>query len=273
MEDHRAARIAADVGLRRWRRPGMSRTLVLLRHGQSVANASDVLSGWLDVELTGRGRDEATQAATLLAAAGLAPQVVHTSLLTRAVTTAEVVASTMGRSWVEVRRSWRLNERHYGAWQGRRRGEVRAEVGDDDFRQIRRGYDRRPPPGNAPTVAADGRYARLPAGAVPDGESLADVAARVLPYWQDHLAAAADVAAGRCPLVVAHGNSIRALCLLLDRLSPNEVGDLHIPTGIPLRYDLDDTWSPTSPGGIYLDADAARAGIAEVAAQGSPDLP
>ena len=250
------------------------RVLVLLRHGQSTANANDTFSGWRDVTLTDRGKAEAARAAQLLEESELSPQVVHTSLLGRAIMTADLVTANLGRPWLPVFRTWRLNERHYGALQGRARAEVRAEVGDDEFHALRRGYDRRPPPldpHEADVIAADARYAHLPAGTVPAGEALADVLMRVLPYWQDVIAA--DVDAGRQPLVVAHGNSLRALCMILDQLSPAQVSTLNIPTGIPLRYDLDHRWTPRVFGGSYLDPDAARAGAAEVSAQGSTRLP
>lgn len=248
---------------------GPSRALVLLRHGQSTANAADTFSGWVDVALTARGEQEAVRAAELLASGGLMPGVVHTSLLRRSTHTAELVLARLDRSWLPVVRSWRLNERHYGALQGRRRADVLAEVGEETFMRWRRSYDGRPPAGDRPADGhprADAPYRRLPTSALPDAETLGDVVGRVLPYWQDIIAA--DVADGRVPLVVAHGNSLRALCMILDQLSAAEVEGLNIPTGVPLAYDLDAQWRPRVRGGIYLDAEAAAAGASEVAAQG-----
>ncbi len=248
---------------------GSLRALVLLRHGQSTANAGDTFSGWMDVALTARGEREALRAAELLASAGFVPGVVHTSLLRRSTHTAELVLAALDRSWLPVARSWRLNERHYGALQGRRRADVLAEVGEETFMRWRRSYDERPPVEDRHASAelqADARYRLLPTNALPNAESLADVARRVLPYWQDIVAA--DVAAGRVPLVVAHGNSLRALCMILDQLSPAEVEGLNIPTGVPLVYDLDGQWRPRVRGGVYLDPEAAAVGATEVAAQG-----
>ena len=249
---------------------GGTRTLLLLRHGQSTANAEDTFSGWLDVALTDRGEHEAVLAAELLAAHGLLPDVSHTSVLSRAIRTLDIVLSTLDRQWTPTRRSWRLNERHYGALQGRFKADVRAEVGEEVFARWRRSYDQAPPPldlEDPTSPRRDPRYAALPAAELPAAEALADVRRRVVPYWQDIIAA--DVHAGRIPLVVAHGNSLRALCMHLDQLSPQQVSVLNIPTGIPLRYDLDADSRPTVRGGTYLDPAAARVGAAEVADQGS----
>ena len=254
-------------GYRPWDDPALK--LLLLRHGQSTANAEDSFSGWIDVPLSGRGVQEAARAASMMGAAGLVPAVVHTSLLRRSVRTAEIVLDGLDRRWVTVRRTWRLNERHYGQLQGRRRADVRSEVGEETFMRWRRSYRARPPACGAEEQAAivgDPRYARLAPGCLPDGESLADVQERLLPYWQDVLAG--DTAAYRLPLVVAHGNSLRALCVILDRLAPEEVEVLNIPTGIPLLYELDRWWRPVVRGGVYLDPAAAERGAAEVAAQG-----
>ncbi|WP_369832353.1 2,3-diphosphoglycerate-dependent phosphoglycerate mutase [Mycobacterium sp. AT1] len=227
--------------------------LVLLRHGESTANADDVFGGWLDVDLTARGRREAVRAGELIRDAGLRPAAVHTSLLRRAVDTADLVLDALKRTSVEVHRSWQLNERHYGRLQGRTRTSVRQEFGDAPYDEIRRSYDVAPPPAGLP-------------GAVVDGESLADVRRRVVAYWDT--AVAADLRAGRTTIVVAHGNSLRALCMHLDGLSPQQVTTLNVPTGVPLLYQLDDGLVPRTAGGSYLDADLALAGIAEVRAQG-----
>lgn len=250
------------------------RTLVLLRHGQSTANAEDSFSGWLDVALTARGETEAARAGELLASHGLQPDVAHTSVLSRAIGTLDIVLEVLDRRWIPTGRSWRLNERHYGALQGRPKADVRAEAGEELFTRLRRSYELAPPPLDAadPTSARhDPRYGALPAAELPAGEALADVRSRVVPYWQDILAA--DLHAGRVALVVAHGNSLRALCMHLDQLTPDEVSGLNIPTGIPLRYDLDRDDRPLVRGGTYLDPAAAAAGAAEVAAQGGSGSP
>ena len=258
---------------------GAARTLLLVRHGQSTANAEDSFSGWLDVPLTARGEAEAVRAGELLAAHGLLPDTGHTSVLTRAITTLDLVLAVLDRRWIPIARSWRLNERHYGALQGRPKAEVRAEAGEELFTRWRRSYDTAPPPldaADSTSARHDPRYAALPTGELPTGElpaseSLADVRARVVPYWQDRIAA--DLHRGGLPLVVAHGNSLRALCMHLDRLTPAEVAGLNIPTGIPLRYDLDSDGRPLVRGGTYLDPQAAAAGVAEVAAQGTHSSP
>lgn len=256
-------------GVRAGRQARTVGTLVLLRHGQSTANAAEEFSGWLDVSLTDRGRREAACAAALLAEHGLVPDVVHTSVLSRAISTAEIVRHELGRPWLPTRMSWRLNERHYGALQGRTKQSVLGHVGEEQFLSWRRSYADPPPAlpaDDSRSAAADPRYAALPPDAVPSTESLADVAVRLLPYWQDVLAA--DLRGGLTTLVVAHGNSLRALVMHLDGMSETEIAGLDIPTGIPLRYDLDDALRPTLPGGRYLDPDAAAAGAAQVARQG-----
>ena len=252
----------------------MSRVLVLLRHGESTANSSDVFGGWLDFPLTNRGRDQAASAARLIRDVGITPGAVHTSLLNRAVDTADIVVAEAGSHTPPIRRSWRLNERHYGALQGRRRSDVRKEFGAQVYADWRRSYHLAPPAlgsDHPQHPSRDPRYAALPAHELPTTESLAAVRRRLVPYWQD--AIAADLAAGHATLVVAHGNSIRALCMHLDGLTPQQVSSLHIPTGVPLRYDLDEALTPVVPGGAYLDPARAAAGIAEVAAQGICDSP
>lgn len=246
------------------------RTLILLRHGESSANADDEFGGWLDSPLTERGRVEARAAGALLAAAGSVPEAVHASLLTRALDTARLALDAAGAAGAPVRRSWRLNERHYGVLQGRSRAAVREEFGDALFTRWRRSYDLVPPAvsfddPNHPRH--DPRYAGLPPRELPVAESLVDVRRRLVPYWQDVIAG--DLAAGNVTLVVSHGNSIRAFRMHLDGLSPDEVQALNVPTGIPLRYDLDDALTPLVRGGVYLDPERAAAGIAEVARQGA----
>jgi 2,3-bisphosphoglycerate-dependent phosphoglycerate mutase len=216
--------------------------LLLLRHGESSANADDRFGGWLDFELTARGREEAARAGRLIRDAGLRPAAVHTSLLRRAVDTAEIVIAETNATSAPVHRSWRLNERHYGRLQGRTRASVREEFGDAMFNGLRRSYDMVPPPAGPP-------------GEHIDGESLADVRRRLVPYWEAEIVA--DLWAGRTTLVVAHGNSLRALCMHLEDLTAEQVSVLNIPTGAPLRYDLDETLVPVIPGGEYLDPASA----------------
>jgi len=248
----------------------MTGVLLLLRHGESTANADDLFGGWTDYPLTNRGRDQAAAAGRLIRDTGLSPAAVHTSLLIRAVDTADLLMAQSGRSGVTPQRSWRLNERHYGALQGRPHSAVRNEFGVELYGEWRRSYHLAPPalgPDDPAHPRFDPRYAALPPNDLPSSESLATVRRRLVPYWQDTIAA--DLSAQRITLVVAHGNSLRALCMHLDGLSPERVRDLHIPTGVPLRYDLDESLTPLVPGGVYLDPKGADAGIAEVAAQGA----
>lgn len=247
-----------------------SHVLLLLRHGESTANADDVFGGWLDFPLTNRGRDQAAAAGRLIREAGLRPTAVHTSVLMRAIDTATIALDELEPTATPIRRSWRLNERHYGVLQGRRRNSVRREFGTELFNDWRRSYHLTPPamaPGDPAHPRHDARYAALPPNELPAAESLAAVRRRLVPYWQD--AIAADLMAGHVTLVVAHGNSLRALCTHLDGLTPDRVRSLHIPTGVPLRYDLDGDLTPLVPGGVYLDPARATAGIAEVIAQGT----
>jgi len=247
-----------------------AQTMVLLRHGQSAANAADSFSGWLDVPLTDRGRQEAARAGELLAEHGLLPDTVHTSVLIRSIETAQIVLTTLNRPWPPTHRSWRLNERHYGALQGRPRAAVRREVGDEIFARWRRSYAAAPPPLPAEDPSnprTDPYYAAVSADQLPLTESLADVRARVLPYWHDVLIP--ELRAGRAPLVVAHGNTLRALRMHLDQLGAEQIRSVNVPTGVSLRYDLDERWRPVVPGGSYLDAAAAARRIAEELAQGA----
>ena len=251
-------------------------TLVLLRHGQSTWNQENRFTGWVDVDLTAKGEEEARRGGVLLREAGLEPDVLHTSLQRRAIRTATLALEQTDRLWIPVRRSWRLNERHYGALQGKDKTQVREEFGDDQFMLWRRSYDTPPPPvdrtdGNHP--ANDPRYAGLPPDVLPATECLKDVLERMLPYWAD--AIVPDLRAGRTVLVAAHGNSLRALVKHLDGISDDAIVGLNVPTGIPLRYVLDDALRPTAAvdaefgvSGTYLDADAARTAIAGVASQG-----
>ena len=244
-------------------------TLVLLRHGESAWNLSNQFTGWVDVDLTAKGEEQAVHGGVLLREAGLLPTVVHTSVLTRAVRTANLTLDAVGRSWLPVTRHWRLNERHYGALQGKDKQQTLAEFGEEQFMLWRRSYDVPPPalqPGDEWDVTADPRYAALAPDLVPRTECLADVVTRLLPYWYDRIVP--DLRAGATVLVVAHGNSLRALVKHLDGLGEAEVVGLNIPTGQPLRYDLADDLRPVVPGGASLDAEAAEAAAAAVAAQG-----
>lgn len=247
-------------------------SLVLLRHGQSQANADDLFAGWLDVPLTERGEREAVRAADLMAEDGLLPDIVHTSLLGRSIRTADILLDRLGRSWVPTARTWRLNERHYGSLQGRNKASVRESVSDTTFRQWRRAFRGRPPLAeDTSDTERDPRYALLPPSALPRGESLADVQERMLPYFIDTIAA--QLYAGLTPLIVAHGSPLRALIMYLDGVGEREIAGVNVPTGVPLRYDLDSDLRPRSPGGSYLDPAAAIAGAAEVAAQGGGPAP
>jgi 2,3-bisphosphoglycerate-dependent phosphoglycerate mutase len=244
-------------------------TLVLLRHGESEWNDKNLFTGWVDVDLTATGEQQALDGGALLRDAELLPTVLHTSLLKRAIRTSTLALEECDRSWIPVRRHWRLNERHYGALQGKDKKQTLAEFGEDKFMEWRRSYDTPPPPlelGSEWDNTSDARYAALAPGIVPLTECLADVVDRLLPYWYD--AIVPDLRAGETVLVAAHGNSLRALVMHLDGLSREQVVGLNIPTGQPLRYDLSDALTPLVPGGTYLDPAAAAAAAAAVANQG-----
>ncbi|MFF3664009.1 phosphoglyceromutase [Microtetraspora malaysiensis] len=244
-------------------------TLVLLRHGESEWNVKGLFTGWVDVTLSPAGEEEARRGGQLLLDAGVRPDVVHTSLLTRAIRTANLAQEVADLLWLPVHRSWRLNERHYGALQGKDKAQTRAEFGDEQFMLWRRSYDTPPPPiadGDEYSQAGDPRYALLPPELMPKTECLKDVVDRMLPYWYDHIVP--DLAADRTVLVVAHGNSLRALVKHLDGIDDASIAKLNIPTGIPLRYELDENFRPLNPGGDYLDPNAAAAAIEAVANQG-----
>src|ERR1700730_1266010 len=244
-------------------------TLVLMRHAESEWNAKGLFAGWADVRLAPNGRQEAEAAGRLLSDAGLRPDVVHTSVLTRTVQTANIMLDVTGLSWLPVRRSWRLNERHYGALQGKDKEQTRKEFGDEQFMLWRRSYDVPPPPlpdSDPFSQAADRRYAALPPELPPRTESLKDVLGRLLPYWHD--AIIPDLLAGQTVLVVAHGNSLRALVKHLDGISDEDISGLNVPTGIPLAYELDDAFRPVTAGGRYLDPQAAAEAAEAVRNQG-----
>lgn len=241
-------------------------TLVLLRHGESVWNAQNLFTGWVDVPLSEKGVKEAERGGQLLRDAGILPDIVHTSLLRRAISTANIALDAADRHWIQVRRDWRLNERHYGALQGKNKKQTLDEFGEEQFMLWRRSYDTPPPRielGSEFSQDADARYADIE---VPRTECLKDVVARFLPYWES--AVVPDLRAGRTVLLAAHGNSLRALVKHLDGIDDETIAGLNIPTGIPLRYDLDDELKPTNPGGTYLDPDAAANAIKAVANQG-----
>jgi 2,3-bisphosphoglycerate-dependent phosphoglycerate mutase len=247
---------------------GRMATLVLLRHGESEWNQKNLFTGWVDVDLTPRGEAEALRGGELLGEHGMVPDILHTSVLRRAIRTANLTLDVADRQWIPVRRSWRLNERHYGALQGKDKTQVRDEFGDEQFMLWRRSYDTPPPPladDDEFSQANDVRYADL-LEMLPRTECLKDVVGRMLPYWYD--AIVPDLRRNGVVLVVAHGNSLRALIKHLDGLSDESVVSLNVPTGIPLHYALDDTTlRPTGPG-TYLDPAAAAAAIEAVANQG-----
>jgi 2,3-bisphosphoglycerate-dependent phosphoglycerate mutase len=246
----------------------MTYTLVLLRHGESDWNAKNLFTGWVDVDLTEKGRAEAVHGGELLVEAGLLPDVVHTSLQRRAITTANLALDAADRHWIPVRRNWRLNERHYGDLQGKDKKQTLAEYGEEQFMLWRRSFDTPPPPiddDSEFSQAGDPRYADLGAD-MPRTECLKDVIARFLPYWEESIVP--DLTSGRTVLVAAHGNSLRALVKHLDGISDADIASLNIPTGMPLVYRLDESLTPTVPGGEYLDPEAAAAAAAAVANQG-----
>jgi len=248
----------------------MTNTLVLLRHGESEWNAKNLFTGWVDVDLTAKGEAEARRGGELLTAAGIRPDVLHTSVQRRAIRTANIALDATDLLWIPVRRSWRLNERHYGALQGKNKKQTLEEFGEEQFMLWRRSYDTPPPPlaeDDEYSQFDDPRYAVLPPEVRPRTECLKDVLLRALPYWYD--AIVPDLRAGSTVLVDAHGNSLRALVKHLDGISDEAIAGLNIPTGIPLRYELSPaTLRPVRAGGEYLDPAAAAEAAAAVAAQG-----
>jgi 2,3-bisphosphoglycerate-dependent phosphoglycerate mutase len=246
--------------------------LVLLRHGESVWNAENLFTGWVDVDLSERGREEARSAGRLMAAQpDLDLRVLHTSVLLRAIATAEISLREVGRSWLPVRRHWRLNERHYGALQGRNKKETAAEAGEEQVHLWRRSYDVPPPPmadADPEAAANDPRYRDVEPALLPRTECLADVVRRVVPYWEDSIEpdVRAEAPRGGAVLVVAHGNSIRALRKHLEGIPDKDIADLEVPTGIPFRIAFDDQMAVQNSG--YLgDPDVARAAAEEVRRQ------
>lgn len=246
----------------------MTSTLILLRHGQSQWNEKNLFTGWVDVRLTERGKAEAARAGELLREKNVLPDVLHTSVLSRAIHTANLALDTADRSWIPVGRSWRLNERHYGALQGKNKAETLAEFGEEQFMQWRRSYDTPPPAlddSSEWSQVNDPRYDEETRKVMPRSECLKDVGERLLPYWEE--AILPDLRAGKTVLVTAHGNSLRALVKHLENISDEDIAQLNIPTGMPLVYEIDENGKPTGKG-VYLDAERAAAEAAAVAAQG-----
>ena len=242
--------------------------LVLLRHGQSVWNLENLFTGWVDVDLSAQGREEAREAGRLLKAEGISLDVAFVSVLKRAIRTLWIALDEMDLMWLPVERSWRLNERHYGALQGLDKAQTVARHGPEQVKIWRRSYDIPPPPLTSDDPrhpSRDRRYEALKRHDLPLTESLKDTVARFLPYW--HSAIAPAITKGQRVLIAAHGNSLRALVKYLDDISDEQIVELNIPTGIPLVYELDDDFTPVGPG-VYLDPEAAAAGAAAVAAQG-----
>lgn len=243
--------------------------LILVRHGMSEWNEKNLFTGWVDVDLTDQGIKEAERAGELIKESGLKPDVLHTSVLKRAIRTAQLALEKADLMWLPVQRSWRLNERHYGALQGLNKSETLQKYGEEQFMLWRRSFDVPPPeidPNNKFAQNQDLRYRELPPEAIPLTECLKDVIVRMMPYWQDNIVPQLKV--GKQVLVVAHGNSLRALVKHLDQISDKDIANLNIPTGIPLHYELDNNFKPIKTGGTYLDPDAAKAAIEKVANQG-----
>ncbi|MDP9801111.1 2,3-bisphosphoglycerate-dependent phosphoglycerate mutase [Arcanobacterium wilhelmae] len=245
----------------------MTYKLVLLRHGESEWNAKNLFTGWVDVPLSEKGTEEARRGGKLLKDAGVLPEILHTSLLRRAIMTANLALDAADRHWIPVKRDWRLNERHYGALQGKNKKEIRDEYGEEQFMLWRRSYDVPPPEielGSEFSQDTDPRYAGEP---IPRSECLKDVLERLLPYWEGEIVP--DLKTGKTVMVAAHGNSLRAIIKHLDKISDEAISGLNVPTGIPLYYELDEeTLEPVTKGGTYLDPEAAKAAIEAVANQG-----
>lgn len=247
----------------------MTARLILLRHGESEWNAKNLFTGWVDVDINDKGVAEAEKAARLLSEEGLLPDVLHTSLLRRAIHTANITLDGCDRHWIPVRRHWRLNERHYGGLQGLNKAETRDKYGDEQYMTWRRSYDTPPPELDVDSEYSqfhDPRYADIPEAERPRTECLADVVTRLQPYWDQ--AIVSDLNAGKVVLIAAHGNSLRALVKQLDQISDDDIAGLNIPTGVPLYYELDADLKPVTRGGRYLDPDAAAASIEAVKNQG-----
>ena len=246
----------------------MSYKLILLRHGESEWNAKNLFTGWVDVALSDKGRAEATRGGQLLKEANLLPDVLHTSLLTRAINTADIALESAGVVGIPIKRSWRLNERHYGALQGKDKAATLKEYGAEQFQLWRRSFDVPPPPiadDDQYSQKNDPKYVNL-GESLPKTECLKDVVARVIPYLTNEIKS--DLVSGKVVLITAHGNSIRAIVKYLDDISDTDIAGVNIPTGIPLLYELNESFKPITKGGRYLDPEAAKASIEAVANQG-----
>jgi 2,3-bisphosphoglycerate-dependent phosphoglycerate mutase len=246
----------------------MAYNLILLRHGESVWNAKNLFTGWVDVELSDKGRGEAARGGQLLKEADLLPDVLHTSLLTRAINTADIALESAGVVGIPIKRSWRLNERHYGALQGKDKAATLKEYGEEQFKLWRRSFDTPPPPiadDDQYSQKNDAKYANL-GESLPKTECLKDVVARVIPYLNNEINN--DLKSGKVVLITAHGNSIRAIVKYLDNISDTDIAGVNIPTGIPLLYELNESFKPITKGGRYLDPKAAADAIEAVANQG-----
>ena len=242
--------------------------LILLRHGESEWNAKNLFTGWVDVRLSALGETEARRGGLLLKEKGLLPDVLHTSLLRRAIHTAQLALDECDRHWIPVHRTWRLNERHYGALQGKDKKQTLETYGEEQFKLWRRSFDVPPPPiedNDQYSQARDPRYKDLGAD-MPRTECLKDVVNRMLPYLNNEIAA--ELRTGKTVLVAAHGNSIRAIVKHLACISDSDIAEVNIPTGIPLLYTFDDDFEPVVKMGEYLDPVAAKAAIEAVANQG-----
>jgi len=246
----------------------MTKKLILLRHGESEWNALNLFTGWVDVRLSEKGIGEAKRGGELLKERGLLPDIVHTSLLRRAIHTSQLALDAADRHWIPVKRSWRLNERHYGALQGKDKKETLAQYGEEQFQLWRRSFDVPPPPiddNDKFSQFGDARYADL-GSSLPKTECLKDVIDRMVPYFKQDITN--DLNTGKTILVTAHGNSIRAMVKHIDGISDADIAGVNIPTGIPLLYEFNDKFEPIKKGGEYLDLEAAKAAIEAVANQG-----
>lgn len=246
----------------------MTKKLILLRHGESEWNALNLFTGWVDVRLSEKGIGEAKRGGQLLKERGLLPDIVHTSLLRRAIHTSQLALDEADRNWIPVKRSWRLNERHYGALQGKDKKETLAQYGEEQFQLWRRSFDVPPPPiddNDKYSQFGDARYADL-GSSLPKTECLKDVINRMVPYFQREITD--DLNTGKTVLVTAHGNSIRAMVKHIDGISDADIAGVNIPTGIPLLYEFDENFKPVKIGGEYLDPEAAKSAIEAVANQG-----
>lgn len=242
--------------------------LILLRHGESEWNALNLFTGWVDVRLSAKGEAEAKRGGELLKERGLLPDVVHTSLLRRAIHTSQLALDACDRHWIPVKRSWRLNERHYGALQGKDKAQTLAAYGEEQFQLWRRSFDVPPPPiddNDEFSQFSDPRYKDLGAN-MPKTECLKDVVERMLPYLLGEINE--DLKQGKTVLVAAHGNSIRAIVKHIACISDEDIAEVNIPTGIPLLFQFDDDYEPLVKNGTYLDPEAAKAAIEAVANQG-----